>query len=155
MIMSVWRSELHAHWAITLSFLLITIAYTIACQFWPEAWRLHWPEGDRLLLRSVLYALVIVFLLFVKLLRHILLRLNQTMPSAKSAAARYWRTVLITSLLIQVMGFLGWGLFLLGDEARTLYIYDVLTVAGLFLHKPNREEYLAICAALAAKQREI
>ncbi len=147
-----WRSELRIHWVISLNFLLLTVAYNIACQFWPETWRVHWPEADRMLLRSVLYAMVIIFFPLVKLLRHILLRLNQTMPGPKPAAARYLQTVLITSSLMQTVGLLGWGLFVLGDELRTLYIYDALTLLGLFLHKPNSEEYLDICAARDAAE---
>jgi len=82
------------------------------------------------------------------LVRHILLRLNLTMPGNQSASRRYWLTVSVTLTLIEIVGFFGFLMFIFGDGFNTLYIFSLLGGLGLFLNRPKNDEYESICAAL-------
>ena len=57
-------------------------------------------------------------------------------------------TTIVTISLIEVVGFFGFVMFILGDEFNTLYIFSVLGALGLFLHRPRQQEYKQIIEAL-------
>jgi hypothetical protein len=87
------------------------------------------------------------------LLRHIQLRLNQTMPLAKAellitAKKRYLLTIIVSLSLIESIAVLGFVMFILGDALNTLIIFELLAALGLFLYRPKQEEYLSIISAL-------
>ena len=94
------------------------------------------------------YVIAIVLFPLVNLVRHILLRLNQTMPGDNPAKNRYLMTTVVTLFLIEVVGFFGFVMFILGDEFNTLYIFSVLGALGVFLHRPRLQEYEQIVDAL-------
>lgn len=146
------RNALKPHWLFTGSWIGLIIAYNLFCLLWSDAWRLHWDEADRIVLRSVLYAVAIVLFPLVNLLRHVLLRLNQTMPGTRTAARRYQSTVFITLGIIQCVGLFGVALFMLGDDSNTLAIFTLLAALGLYLHRPRSEELDAIHTALSQRQ---
>jgi hypothetical protein len=108
-------------------------------------------EEQRVTLRTVLYWVAIVTLPLANLIRHIQLRLNQTMPTATSAKSRYFLTVLVSMLLCDSIGFYGLLLFCLGDGFNTLAIFSGLSALGLFLYRPKRAEYRLVLDALADK----
>jgi hypothetical protein len=86
------------------------------------------------------------------LLRHIQLRLNQTMPGAKSAKSRYLLTVIVSMSLVESIGVFGLVMFLLGDSFNTLYIFIGMSALGMYLYRPKWVEYESIVAALAGRQ---
>jgi len=141
------RADLVLHWLICGVLLLLLIAYNIFCHVWGAELRMILDESQRVLIRSILYGVSIFLFPAVKLLRYILLRLNQTMPGTEPAAQRYLWTVVISLLLIEVVGLFGVVMFMLGDDFNTLNIFSVLAVLGLFLHKPKLEEYLSVSEA--------
>jgi hypothetical protein len=103
-------------------------------------------------LRSVLDAIAIVLFPLVNLLRHILLRLNQTMPGTQTAVQRYQSTVFICLAVIESVGLFGVVMFIVGDDENTLYIFTVLAALGLYLHRPRWDELQAIHAAISHQQ---
>lgn len=143
------HSDLVPHWLITAALLALIIAYNIICHVWANEIRITLDEPQRVLLRSILYGVTIILFPLTNLLRHILLRLNQTMPGDKPARQRYLLTVAVTLSLIETVGAFGFLMFILGDDFNTLYIFSVLAALGIFLHKPKLVEYLAISEALS------
>lgn len=145
------QDRLTAHKLICAAMLALLLAYNALCHFWPNLFQQAWPADQRELIRSVLYGIAIVLFPLTNLLRHILLRLNQTMPGPKPAAARYLMTILVTQGLIEWVGLFGFGMFLIGDDYNTLYIFSLMAVLGVYLHRPKPEEYQRIVAELARK----
>ena len=144
-----FHSELVKHWLVTGAFLLLLILSLIVCFLWPEAIQYKVAEETRVLTRSILYLVAILLFPFVKLLRYILIRLNQTMPiDHRTAKQRYLTTVIICLTVIELVGGFGVLMFVLGDGDNTLFIFGLLAVLGIFLHKPNYQEYQSVCVAL-------
>jgi len=142
------HADLVPHWLVCAALLALLIAYNIVCHVWGGEIRINLDEPQRILIRTILYGVTIVLFPLANLLRHILLRLNQTMPGDKPASQRYMLTVVVTLALIETVGVFGLLMFILGDDFNTLYIFSVLAALGIFLHKPNLDEYLAISQAL-------
>jgi hypothetical protein len=108
-------------------------------------------EEQRVVLRTVLYVVAIVTLPITNLIRHVQLRLNQTMPGDTSAKNRYLITVLVSMVLVETIGIYGFLMFILGDEFNTLYILIGMSALGMFLYRPKQVEYESIVEALADK----
>jgi nitrate reductase NapE component len=107
------------------------------------------PEAQRVFIRTTFYAIAIGIFPITNLIRHIQLRLNQTMPGNKSAKSRYLLTVIVSMALIEGVGVLGFVMFMLGDNFNTLYIFTGLSALGLYLYRPKEGEYLRIVDDLA------
>jgi len=148
----IFHADLRSHWLITGGLLLSLIVYIVVCHVWAEPLQLGVEESQRVMIRTLLYAVAIILFPLTKLLRHILLRLNQTMPGDKSPRQRYLLTIIVCQALIELVGSFGLLMFMLGDGFNTLYIFTVLGGLGLFLHKPDLLEYQAIIQALAQNQ---
>jgi hypothetical protein len=145
--------DLRPHWLVCAAMLLTVLGYILVCHLWADELQIGVDEAQRVLIRSVLYGIAILLFPFTKLLRHILLRLNQTMPGSKTAKQRYLSTIIVTQLLIELVSSFGFAMFILGDGFNTLYIFSVMGVLGIFLHKPNPNEYLTIAAALSSEDK--
>ena len=148
---TVSAADLKPHRLICFGMLTVLLGYNLACHVWPADIQMGVDEAQRVLVRSILYGVAIVLFPVVKLLRHILLRLNQTMPGPQTAKQRYLLTIIVTQVLIELVGFFGLTMFILGDGFNTLYIFSAMAALGIFLHKPNMDEYLAIESALSIK----
>ncbi len=144
-------NPLTPHWLFCLCLLSLLIVYNLACHLWLGSSVLHWPEPQRELVRSILYLMTIILFPLTKLIRHVLLRLNQTMPGEKSASQRYFFTIIVTQSLLESVSLFGLLMFILGDDFNTLYIFSVLGLLGIYLHRPDSEEYTDIVRALSAK----
>jgi len=142
------NSDLSLHWVFAGMMLCMLIAYNIICHFFGVEMQINMAEEQRVFIRTVLYVITIILFPLLNLLRHILLRLNQTMPGDSPAKNRYLMTTIVTISLIEVIGFFGFVMFILGDEFNTLYIFSVLGALGLFIHRPRQEEYKQIIEAL-------
>lgn len=147
--------DLRPHWLICANMLLTVLIFNLVCHLWSNDLQLDMDEAQRVLIRSVLYGIAILLFPLTKLLRHILLRLNQTMPGPKTAKQRYLSTIIVTQLLIELVSSFGFAMFILGDGFNTLYIFSVMGALGIFLHKPSMGEYLAIQAALDGQSAEV
>jgi len=73
------------------------------------------------------------------------------MPGERTAEQRYLITILVTQGAIEIVSLFGLIMFMLGDDFNTLYIFTLLGVVGIYLHKPKREELQSIIDALAVK----
>lgn len=118
-------------------------------------WQQPLDESERIFWRTVFYILAILVLPITNLLRHIFLRLNQTMPLLnnpsnieKIAQSRYALTVLVSQMVMLFIGVLAEIIFYLGDGFNTFHILSGLAMLGAFLYRPKIEEYQRIINAL-------
>ncbi len=107
---------------------------------------------QRILLRTVFYGIAIATFPLTTLLRYILVRLNQTMPSQKTAAQRYLVTIIVSQAMMESVGIFGFVMYILGDDFNTLYIFSGLAVLVFFLQRPKQAEYQSIVEALQQQQ---
>ena len=142
------QSDLTLHWIFVGMMACMLVAYNIICHTFGAEIQINFAEEQRIFIRTVLYIITIILFPLINLLRHILLRLNQTMPGDNPAKNRYLMTTIVTISLIEVVGFFGFIMFVLGDEFNTLYIFGALGALGLFLHRPRQQEYKQIIEAL-------
>lgn len=142
------KADLKVHWMLVGLTILSLILLLAVCKFSGESWRQFMQEDQRVLIRTLFYVLVIIGFPFTSLLRHILLRLNQTMPGEKSAKQRYLLTVMISLLFAETIAILGGVMYLIGDDDNTLTIFAVLAGLAVFLYRPKVDEYQSIIDAL-------
>lgn len=116
--------------------------------------QINMDEDQRIVIRTILYTVTIFLFPLTNLIRHILLRLNQTMPGDNPARNRYLITTVITLLTIETVGIFGLAMFILGDSYNTLYIFTTLAVLGIFLHRPREEEYSQIIESLTLQKTQ-
>ena len=145
------NNNLTSHWLVCAVMLILLLIYNVVCHVWADDIRISLDESQRVLIRSVFYVIAIVLFPLTNLMRHILLRLNQTMPGEKSAERRYLLTVIVTQTMIETVSLFGLVMFILGDDFNTLYIFTLLGVLGIYLHKPKQAELQSIVWALSEK----
>lgn len=143
--------RLGLHWLVWLVFALVLLGYILFIQVIAQNYNLAWDESQRVVVRTSLYVLAIVLFPFTNVLRHVLLRLDCTMPGDKSAERRYLSTVWVCLLLIESVASFGVVMKILGDDFNTFYIFVVLGALGLFLYRPKSHELALIEQALAEK----
>jgi len=134
-------------WVITVSIVFTLIVYLSLCYFQADNWRL--ATDPPIVLRSIFYGLAIIIFPLTNLLRHVMLRLNQTMLGSQPAKSRYFKSVFISLCLAELIGLLGFISYLMGDDCQTLFIFCSLSALALFLYRPKIEEYLSIIEAIA------
>lgn len=139
------------HWLICAVMLTLLIAYNLICHIWGDQFKHTLEESERVTLRTVFYVITIALFPLTNLIRHILLRLNQTMPGQTSAEQRYLITIIVTQSMLELVSVFGLVMFLLGDDFNTLYIFSVLGLLGIYLHKPKSTEFESIVSALTSK----
>ena len=155
------KSDLILPWVIVGMMLAMLAAYIIICHTVGERLQQPLPEAQRVLVRTILYVIAIVTFPLTNLIRHIQLRLNQTMPcspttqgAVAAAKSRYLVTVIVSMSLVEVVGVFGLVMFMLGDGFNTLYIFTGLSALGLFLYQPKVSEYSEIIDAISAQNHE-
>lgn len=125
-----------------------------------ESWQNPLAEDARLFWRTVFYILAILMLPLTNLLRHIFLRLNQTMPLLENAnlkrvvKIRYTLTLTVSMLMMLVIGSFGAMIFYLGDGFRTLHILTGIAGLGVFLYRPKLDEYEQIFDSLTENKND-
>jgi len=67
-------------WVIVGVMLVMLVAYVIVCITFGDQLQQPLPEAQRVLIRTILYVVAIVTFPITNLIRHVQLRLNQTMP---------------------------------------------------------------------------
>ncbi len=128
--------------------LLMLAVYVFTCLYYGNDVRLDNSDDPPVLIRTILYIIAIVSFPVTNLIRHIMLRLNQTMPGDTPAKSRYLITVLVSLSISESIGIYGLVLFMLGDEVNSLYIFSTLSVLAMYLYRPKLEEYTEIVEAL-------
>ncbi|GAB4268169.1 MAG: hypothetical protein Kow0065_18610 [Methylomicrobium sp.] len=147
------RHDLMPHWLVLTSTLITIAAFVVFCHLADPQWRFEISEEQRILVRTIFYVLAIVGFPLTNLLRHILLRLNQTMPGDKPAKARYLMTVIVSMTFAECVGVMGLVMFLLGDDFNTLYIFTLLAVLSVYLYRPKASEYRTVLEELASRRQ--
>ncbi|MGR9086226.1 MAG: hypothetical protein ACU841_04030 [Gammaproteobacteria bacterium] len=145
------KSDLTVPWIFVAIIVVSQMAYLVFGHFYGNQFQLHLPDLQREWIRSVFYAVAIILFPLTNLIRHVMVRLNQTMPGDKPPKQRYLTTILVTLLLMESVGIMGLVIFLLGDDFNTLYIFSVLVFLGLYLYRPKLDEYSRIVEALSVK----
>jgi hypothetical protein len=117
------------------------------------------PEITRVKIRTAFYVIAILSFPMTNLLRHIQLKLNETMPLTQinyqnEAKKRYLLTVIVSMSLMESLGAFGFVLYMLGDGKNNLLIFTGLSALGLFLYRPKLAEYIRIVELLAHKTHE-
>lgn len=153
------KSDLVLPWAMVCMMFVMLAAYIIVCHILGEQLQQPLPETQRVIARTSFYMLAIVTFPLTNLIRHIQLRLNQTMPCSRVeyavvAKSRYLKTIIVSMSLIEVVGIFGLLMFIWGDNFNTLYIFTGLSALGLFLYRPKVDEYVEIINAIAAQKNE-
>jgi MFS family permease len=126
----------------------------IVTHIYGTQWQQPLDESERIFWRTIFYILAILVLPMTNLLRHIFLRLNQTMPLLnqsnveKIARKRYALTVCVSQIAMLFIGILAGIVFYLGDGFNTFHILSGLATLGAFLYRPKIEEYQHIINAL-------
>jgi uncharacterized membrane protein YbhN (UPF0104 family) len=148
-----YKSDLISSWLFQGIMIFLLSIYLIACSFYGDQLQNPMPEAQRILIRSLLYLLAIITFPLTNLIRHIQLRLNQTMPFVNNdgrvvAKKRYFFTTMVSMLLIESVGLFGFLMFIWGDTANTLYIFISLSALGMYLYRPKLTEYNSIINAL-------
>lgn len=152
--MIIKKNELRAHWWVVWLMLAGLLVYWVIAYRFADQLQQPLPEAQRIVVRSVFYGLVIIGFPITNLIRHIMLRLNQTMPGNKPANARYLLTVVVSMILVESIGVMGLVMFILGDDFNTFYIFLGLSALGLYLYRPKADEYEAIVESLTQARQE-
>ncbi len=142
------QADLLPHWLILAGMVMMLAIIVLLCEFAADQIRPGLAPEPPVLVRTILYGVAIVTFPITNLLRHIMVRLNQTMPGDAPANARYLSTVLVSLSLAESLGIYGLILFILGDNYNSLYIFSLLSLLALFLYRPKLDEYHAIIEAL-------
>ncbi|MEQ1531922.1 MAG: hypothetical protein ABL925_21650 [Methylococcales bacterium] len=145
------QADLKLPWLVMSVMLTSLLVYLLVCHSFSGIQQ-HLPEAQRELIRTVFYVLAIMTLPMTNLLRHIQLRLNQTMPGDKPAKSRYLLTIIVSMGLVETIGVFGFVMFLLGDSFNTLYIFTGMSALGMYLYRPKLAEYAEVVEKLAAQQ---
>ncbi|MGJ0489771.1 hypothetical protein [Methylobacter sp.] len=148
------KSDLILPWIVVVMMLVMLVAYVVMCHLFGEQLQQPLPQNQRELIRTILYAIAIVTFPLTNLIRHIQLRLNQTMPGDTPSKSRYLLTVTVSMVLIESVGIFGFIMFILGDDFNTLYIFTGLSALGMFLYRPKPDEYYGIIEARNARKHE-
>jgi hypothetical protein len=144
------KNDLLPHWCVVAAVLVSLAAYLFACQHFGRTLQDFMPEERRITIRTIFYAIAIITFPLTNMIRHIQLRLNQTMPGDKSATSRYLLTVIVSMAFVESIGVLGFVMYWLGDDFNTLYIFLGLSLLGAYLYRPKESEYADIVEALGA-----
>lgn len=146
--MKIEKNALLPHWIVVGMMLVTLVIYLFICYQFGHELQEPLPEERRVVFRTSFYVIAIIVFPITNLIRHIQLRLNQNMPGNKSAKSRYLLTVIVSMVMIEGIGMLGFVMFMLGDDFNTLYIFLGLAALGLYLYRPKQDEYSKIVEAL-------
>lgn len=147
------KADLTFPWLVQGILLTTLFIFIGTCFIYGEQIKHPLPEDQRLLIRSIFYVVAIVTFPMTNLIRHIQLRLNQTMPfsglpARTMAKKRYLITIFVSMSLIESIGIFGFMMYIFGDTPNSLFIFTGLATLGMFLYRPKINEYTRIVDAL-------
>jgi uncharacterized membrane protein YbhN (UPF0104 family) len=148
------KSDLILPWVVVVMMVAMLVAYVVASHLFGEQLQQPLPQSQRVVIRTILYAIAIITFPLTNLIRHIQLRLNQTMPGDDPSKSRYLLTVTVSMVLVESVGIFGFIMFILGDDFNTLYIFTGLSALGIFLYRPKPDEYHDIIEERNARKHE-
>ncbi len=148
------KSPIFLPWLVTGITILLLSASIAFAHFDSAQWQQPLTEDARIFWRTASYIFTILVLPITNLLRHIFLRLNQTMPLLENSnlerviQTRYTLTVGVSMLSMLFITSLGMVMFYFGDGFNTLHILIGVAGLGVFLYRPKWQEYQQIHDAL-------
>lgn len=148
------KKDLLIHWLVFGALLTSLGVYLVIGYNFAAMLRGPVMSEEPVVIKSIFYALAIITFPMINLLRHVTLRLNQTMPTATPAKLRYLVSVIISLALAETIGIYGLVLALLGDSINSLWIFTLLALLAMILYRPKFNEYLSIVTALANQPRQ-
>jgi hypothetical protein len=148
------KRDLLIHWIVFAALFFSLAVYAFIGYTAGAPLRADANAAEPVMLRSVFYAVTIVTFPLIQLLRHITLRLNQTMPTATPAKSRYLVTVIVSLAMSESIGIYGLLLALLGDGVNSLWIFTFLSALAMLLYRPKFSEYAGIVVALNGESRQ-
>lgn len=146
-------ADLKLHWVIVAVTASMLAVYLLLCYYIGSQWQQNISEEQRVVIRTIFYILAIIGFPMTNLIRHIQLRLNQTMPGNKPAKNRYLLTIIVSMMFAESIGIMGLIMFMLGDDFNTLYIFLLLSALAIFLYRPKEQEYISIVKELAEHEK--
>lgn len=151
------KNVLFGCWLITGFAACLLGVYLVLALHWGGMLQSEFPmqESERIVLRTVCYALAIIGFPLTNLIRHMQLRLNQTMPGLRTAQQRYQTTILVSMTLVQSNALFGVLLYALGDGRNSLSILFGMSLLAIYLYRPKYQEYQNISAVLESRQTEL
>ncbi len=153
------KSDLFSSFLVSVLGLLVLLSLFTFCLFTNAHFQNSLNEIQLVQLRTTFYVIAIITLPITNLLRHIFLRLNQTMPVLNSnieqiAKKRYLLTNCVSVFCVSFIAALAVTLFMLGDKINSFYILMFVSVLGLFLYHPKVTEYEHILHCLDAQTKK-
>ena len=132
------------------------IIYFLLAPRYSAQWQPPLPLEQREMIKTLLYSVAIISLPMTNLMRHVLLRLNATMPFSKKALhivakRRYALTVLLTMAMIESIAVYGFVMVMIGESFNNFYIFESIALLGIYLHRPKMVEYQQIIENLELK----
>ena len=110
-------------------------------------------------LRHVFLGVSIVTLFTVLFLRKFLLkadssvlRSSQTSPAQHPAISKYALANLISSALLELIGLFGVVVFFLTKDNSSLYLFLIISAAGMIYFRPRKEELLSLVDAMKVQR---
>jgi hypothetical protein len=99
----------------------------LACHIVGSKIQVGMDEEQRIFIRTIFYIIALILFPLANLVRHILLKLNQTMPGNNPAKNRYFMTIAVTLTMVEIVGFFGLIMFIFGD-GLILFIFLALSL---------------------------
>jgi hypothetical protein len=119
------------------------------------------PDFSLETLRSVFLGVSIMTLLTVFLLRKFLLKpasstsqSSQISSAQHPAISKYALANLISSALLELIGLFGVVLFFLTKDNSSLYLFLIISAAGMIYFRPRKDELLSLVAAMKVYRRQ-
>ena len=109
-------------------------------------------EGYTLvLIRNILFGISVIELIIAHFIRKLIMRKPETDPGSISQHepvtqdsgnmhAKYLRGMVVSLALCESIGIYGLVLFFLGSSFQTMYIFMIISAAGMLFHRPKRED---------------
>jgi F0F1-type ATP synthase membrane subunit c/vacuolar-type H+-ATPase subunit K len=146
-----FEKQLQVLWIIWAAMLGSLGIYVLICLLWGDALQRPASPFPIDLMRDILYGIAVLTVILTHFLRNFILggrsggsgpmSLQPPSPSDQSAVAGKYATAMIVSLaLSESIGIYGLILFLLGDDLRTVFIFNGIAAIAMFFYRPKREE---------------
>ena len=147
-----YEKQLQVMWIIWAGMLGALVVYVSICLLGGDGIRGSANSLPLDLIRDILYGIAILTVILTHFLRNFMLggqsgnsapmSSQPPSPSDQSAVVGKYVTAMIVSLaLSESIGIYGLVLFLLGDEFRTVCIFNGIAALSMFFYRPKREEF--------------
>lgn len=146
-----FEKQLQILWIIWAGMLGALVIYVSICLLGGDAMRLSASSLPLDLMRDILYGIGILTLILTHFLRNFILGgrsggsgpMSSQSPSPadqSSFVGKYVTAMIVSLALSESIGIYGFVLFLLGDDLRTVFIFNGIAALAMFFYRPKRKE---------------